>query len=469
MLVARQSFLRQAVAFCDMLTLVAALTISYWLRGPAVKADIGPFSSYFWMLWVILPAWMMSLWFVGLYRSGTYGSPARLVSTVVQAQTVAALLLLSSMYLTKSVEVSRVLTQLFIVVSLCAILLQKLTLHEILKRRRQRRSFHRPRVLVVGSAHDSVRYLNLVDRHASMMADVVGVLTPTDEVGFALIRPPLLGGPADLPKVLTTMIVDEVVVLTRLWPAITDRIATACAVRGVVMRLMIDVPRASVGAWRADDCGSGIFFLSLTAMSQDVIWLAVKRVLDVVGATVGLMICAVAWLLYGWRLKRETGASTFFCQCRVGQNGRRFVLYKFRTMYPDAEERIDELRTKNQMQGPMFKLEHDPRVTATGQWLRKRHLDELPQFWNVLRGEMSLVGTRPPTEDEVKKYDAHHHRRLSMKPGLTGLWQLNGNHRVNDFEDVVKLDCDYIEHWSLRRDLHILMATVSKVLRGDAW
>jgi lipopolysaccharide/colanic/teichoic acid biosynthesis glycosyltransferase len=121
------------------------------------------------------------------------------------------------------------------------------------------------------------------------------------------------------------------------------------------------------------------------------------------------------------------------------------------------------------MQGPMFKLEHDPRVTVTGHKLRRRHLDELPQFWNVLKGEMSLVGTRPPTEDEVREYEAHHHRRLSMKPGLTGLWQLNGNHGVRNFEDVVMLDCDYIEHWSLWRDLQILMATVKKVLRADAW
>jgi lipopolysaccharide/colanic/teichoic acid biosynthesis glycosyltransferase len=235
------------------------------------------------------------------------------------------------------------------------------------------------------------------------------------------------------------------------------------------MRLMIDVPSASVGAWRADDCGGGVFFLSLTAVSQDVLWLAIKRGLDITGAAVGLTICAFVWLLYGWRLKCETGASALFRQNRIGQNGRRFVLYKFRTMYRDAEDRLAELRAKNQMHGPMFKLENDPRVTATGLRLRKRHIDELPQFWNVLKGEMSLVGTRPPTEDEVREYNAHHYRRLSMRPGITGLWQLNGNQRVNNFEEVVKLDCEYIDRWSLRRDLHILIATVKKVFRADAW
>ncbi len=469
MLVARRTFLRQAVATCDALTLVAAFAFSYWLRGPAVHADIGSFSEYLWMLWVILPAWLISLWFTGLYSSGTYRHVTTLVAAVLSAQFIAALLLLSSMYMTKSVEVSRVLTQLFIAISFCATLAQKLALHTVLERRRHRSSLHRARVLLVGNAQDSARYIDLVDRHASMTAGVVGLLTPADEIGPVPGHPPIVGRPADLPDVLAKMIVDEVVVLTRLWPAIMERIAVACAARGVVMRLMMEVPPASVGAWRADDCGGGIFFLSLTAVPQDVVRLAVKRVLDVVGATVGLMMCALAWLIYGWRLRRETGASAFFRQYRVGQNGRRFVLYKFRTMGRDAEERLAELRAQNQMQGPMFKVKQDPRVTATGKRLRRRHLDELPQFWNVLKGEMSLVGTRPPTENEVHEYDAHHHRRLSMKPGLTGLWQLNGNHGINNFEDVVKLECEYIEHWSLRRDLQILVATVKKVLRADAW
>jgi exopolysaccharide biosynthesis polyprenyl glycosylphosphotransferase len=469
MLVARQTFLRQAVVSCDGLTLIAALSTSYWLRGPAVKANIGPFSNYFWMLWMIVPAWLMSLWFAGLYRSGTYRHVTRLIAAVVRAQAIASLLLLSSMYITKSVEVSRVLTQLFIAVSFCAILLQKLALHAILERRRYHLGFHRPRVLLIGSDQDSACYTNLVDHHASMVGHVVGILTLFDEVTPLPSQVPIVGRPNDLPNILATMIVDEVVVLTRLWPALMERIATACAVRGVVMRLMMDVPPASVGAWRADDYGNGVFFLSLTAVPQDVLRLAIKRVLDVIGSTLGLIICAIAWLLYGWRLKRETGASAFFRQYRIGQNGRRFLLYKFRTMRHDAEERLTELRTQNEMHGPMFKLEHDPRVTATGQRLRRRHLDELPQFWNVLKGEMSLVGTRPPTEDEVCEYVTHHHRRLSMKPGLTGPWQLNGNRKVNSFEDVVKLDCEYIDHWSLRRDLQILMATVMKVFRADGW
>jgi lipopolysaccharide/colanic/teichoic acid biosynthesis glycosyltransferase len=138
-------------------------------------------------------------------------------------------------------------------------------------------------------------------------------------------------------------------------------------------------------------------------------------------------------------------------------------------MRADSERLKAVLDSQNEMNGPIFKLKDDPRVTPTGRKLRRRHLDELPQFWNVLKGEMSLVGTRPPTGDETVAYLEHHQRRLSIKPGLTGLWQLNGNGAVKDFEEVVKLDCEYIDNWSLWLDAKIVAKTVSKVLRGDAW
>jgi lipopolysaccharide/colanic/teichoic acid biosynthesis glycosyltransferase len=138
-------------------------------------------------------------------------------------------------------------------------------------------------------------------------------------------------------------------------------------------------------------------------------------------------------------------------------------------MGDDAEQQKGALSQLNQMDGPMFKIEYDSRVTPTRRKLRRRHLDELPQFWNVLRGEMSMVGTRPPTRDETAVYRNHHYRRLSMKPGIRGLWQLSGNRAVKGFEDVVSLDCQYIDDWSLWLDLKILAKTVGKVVRGDGW
>ncbi len=196
--------------------------------------------------------------------------------------------------------------------------------------------------------------------------------------------------------------------------------------------------------------------------------LAIKRLMDIVGALAGLMIGMVAYLVYNRRIRRESGGSVIFRQARVGEHGRVFEMYKFRTMKTDAEVALEKLHVHNEMRGPVFKIRNDPRIIPLGRWLRRYHVDELPQFWNVLRGEMSLVGPRPPTPAEVQLYSPAHLLRLRVKPGLTGLWQVYGN-SVYDFEEIVKLDCRYIDRWSLLLDLKILIRTVPKILKGRGW
>lgn len=154
----------------------------------------------------------------------------------------------------------------------------------------------------------------------------------------------------------------------------------------------------------------------------------------------------------------------FFSQWRVGKNGRRFKIYKFRSMYTDAEERKKELMSQNKMNGLMFKMDEDPRIFPAGHIIRKFSLDEFPQFWNVLKGDMSLVGTRPPTVDEFEQYEEHHRIRLSIKPGITGLWQVSGRSDITDFEEVVQLDNQYIVNWSLKLDIKIMLKTIGVVL-----
>ena len=192
-----------------------------------------------------------------------------------------------------------------------------------------------------------------------------------------------------------------------------------------------------------------------------------KRVLDIIGGLVGLVITGGLLLIVGPAIAIESPGPILFSQTRVGKNGRRFKIYKFRSMYMDAEERKKELMEKNKMSGLMFKMDDDPRITKVGKFIRKTSIDEFPQFWNVLKGDMSLVGTRPPTEDEFKQYKARYKKRLSMKPGITGLWQVSGRSTITDFEDVVKLDVQYIENWSFGLDLKILVQTVLVVLKHD--
>lgn len=192
-----------------------------------------------------------------------------------------------------------------------------------------------------------------------------------------------------------------------------------------------------------------------------------KRVLDIIGGIVGLIITGVFVIIIGPAIVIESPGPIFFSQTRIGKNGRRFKIYKFRSMYMDAEERKKELMEKNKMSGLMFKIDDDPRITKVGKFIRKTSIDEFPQFLNVLKGDMSLVGTRPPTEDEFKQYKARYKKRLNMKPGITGLWQVSGRSSITDFEDVVKLDVQYIENWSLGLDIKILLQTVLVVLKHD--
>ena len=200
--------------------------------------------------------------------------------------------------------------------------------------------------------------------------------------------------------------------------------------------------------------------------------LTIKRMMDIAGGLVGLLITGVAYIIVAPIIKMQSPGPALFKQQRVGKNGRVFCIYKFRSMYMDAEERKKALMEKNEMTGHMFKMKDDPRIIGSekgpgkgiGNFIRKTSIDELPQFWNVLKGDMSLVGTRPPTINEYEQYDLHHMRRLSAKPGLTGMWQTSGRSEITDFEEVVKLDVEYIENWSLLLDVKLILKTIKVVL-----
>lgn len=185
-----------------------------------------------------------------------------------------------------------------------------------------------------------------------------------------------------------------------------------------------------------------------------------KRSLDIAGALVGMAGLAVVSIFLVPIIKLDSKGPVIFRQKRVGKNGRIFDFYKFRSMCADAEAQKKKLMAQNEMDGLMFKIKDDPRITKVGRFIRKTSLDELPQFWNVLKGDMSLVGTRPPTLDEYEKYESWQKARLSMRPGITGLWQVSGRSDIKDFDEVVKLDMEYIDNWSMMLDIKILLKTV---------
>ena len=191
-----------------------------------------------------------------------------------------------------------------------------------------------------------------------------------------------------------------------------------------------------------------------------------KRLFDIGGGIIGCLITLCIYPFVAIKIKKADPGPIIFGQMRIGKNGRQFRLYKFRSMFVDAEERKKDLMDQNEVAGPMFKIKDDPRIIpGIGKFIRNYSIDELPQFFNILKRDMSLVGTRPPTIEEFEHYEAHHKARLSFKPGLTGLWQVSGRNRIDDFERVVFLDKKYIEKWNLREDIKILAKTVIVVLQ----
>ena len=206
-----------------------------------------------------------------------------------------------------------------------------------------------------------------------------------------------------------------------------------------------------------------------TSNQMTEVWLIwIKRFIDIIGAIIGLLLTGILYLYVAPKIKKADPGPVLFKQKRIGKNGREFDLYKFRSMYMDAEDRKKELMKENEMDGLMFKMEDDPRVLpGIGEKIRRTSIDEFPQFINVLLGDMSLVGTRPPTVDEFKQYSPHHKMRLSFKPGITGLWQVSGRNNITDFEEVVALDNEYIKTWSIWSDIKILMKTVLVVFKKE--
>jgi exopolysaccharide biosynthesis polyprenyl glycosylphosphotransferase len=192
-----------------------------------------------------------------------------------------------------------------------------------------------------------------------------------------------------------------------------------------------------------------------------------KRAFDIVGASLGMLILIIAYPFLSLSIKLTSRGPVFFNQVRVGKNGKRFVIYKFRTMSNNAEKELKGLKKQNVCDGAIFKMRDDPRITPIGRVMRKLSLDELPQFINVLKGEMSLVGTRPPTPDEVGSYQKWHHRRISIRPGITGLWQVSGRNKITNFDEIVKLDLKYIDTWSMWFDIKIILKTILVVFERD--
>ncbi|MCM1308216.1 MAG: sugar transferase [Butyrivibrio sp.] len=287
-----------------------------------------------------------------------------------------------------------------------------------------------------------------------------------DMVGEELLGVPITSGYSDMVKYVKDEAIDEVF--------FDVPYATGNSLRpyimefenmGVVVHLNIEILENFSDFRKSLSMLGSIPVITFANNYYDANKMMIKRIIDILGSLVGIVITLIVAVFLAPALLIESRGPLIFKQKRVGRNGRYFYIYKFRSMYKDAEERKKALMEQNEMKGLMFKMTDDVRVTKVGKFIRRTSIDELPQFFNVLMGDMSLVGTRPPTVDEFKQYESYHKRRLSMKPGITGMWQVSGRSNIEDFEEVVKLDLQYIDNWSIGLDIKILFKTVSAIFK----
>lgn len=282
---------------------------------------------------------------------------------------------------------------------------------------------------------------------------------------------PVMANGANFMKWVRNSSLDEIFINTPVGLAIsTNDYIKELESMGVTVHVNIPVSEEIVNSpgFGKMECSmyAGYPMASFTAKSISTTGAMAKRIFDFIFGLIGTILSAPIIALTAIPLLIESKGPLIFKQQRVGKNGRIFNIYKLRSMYADAEERKKELEKSNKMNGLMFKMDEDPRITKVGKFIRKTSIDELPQFWNILKGDMSLIGTRPPTLDEFEKYESHHKRRLSMKPGITGMWQVSGRSNIHDFEEIVKLDCEYIDNWSPWLDIKIFFKTIKVVLKG---
>ncbi len=412
-------------------------------------------------LLLYVSTWVTILWIRGGYRlraRWSFASDARLI---LGAGAWLALGTFAFLYLAKLPDVSRPYLIVLLGVQLATTGLVRAAIRLVFGRAR-RRGQNLRHVVVLGTGATGRAFAQKLEEHPDLGLHVTGFLgaaAPDLPANWAYL------GPIEkLADVVHSEVVDEVAIclVTEDWGLI-ESIAALCETEGKVVRMPVAMPRLTIATAHVEDL-DGTPVLSLLAGSNAALALVVKRILDVVVATTGIIVLAPLLAGLAMVIVLTDGRPILFRQERVGLHGRRFRVMKFRSMIADADSMIDQLMEHNEINGHAFKISADPRITRVGRFLRRSSLDELPQLWNVIRGEMSLVGPRPPLPREVASYDAWHRRRLSMKPGITGLWQIEGR-REREFDQWVQKDLEYIDRWSPWLDIQILLRTIPALLR----
>lgn len=446
----------QAFGFLTLICDLAITTISF--SASRLSGDLL-------LLLIILPLWALLFKGMRLYESQRFGTLKKEIFNIIKAVSIGILFLSALSFIFDLRYLNRGLVLVFFIINAALLALWRASIRVFLRSVREK-GYNYRNFLIIGTGKEAEKILQLVNELKHLGIRVSGLIAPNTEDnggnGGRIQGYNILGTVDDLPDILYRECVDgAIIALPVNYFKNLKKSLEICEEMGIAAYISSDFLKRKVAkAYLEELCGMP--FLSFTTTPQFPGLIAIKRFLDIAISSLLLILLSPLLLAIGLSIKLTSKGPALFRQSRVGLYGRRFTLLKFRTMVYNAEQLKTGLDANNAMDGPAFKIKNDPRITAAGRILRKLSIDELPQLINVLRGEMSLVGPRPPLPEEVAKYARWQIRRLSMPPGITCTWQANGRNHIR-FEDWMKLDLQYIDNWSLLLDLKILFKTVFAV------
>ncbi len=477
----KEAFLRDVFKLLDFLIIVLAFFLAYYVSfflrdefalgemAYAPSMDIDGFmhfiSKNYLLLIGAIPAWIIGHSWQGGYEEFRGKKYYQVVFEVLKSTALMGLALGSLIFLFKLKLTSRLFIGVFGGVLVSLICLEKYLLNYFLDYV-QSKGFNQINLLIVGSGERAQNFIRMVKKHSKWGLRIVGLIDDEHAMyGKEVEGFRVLGRIQDIPLILHRKVVDRVIfVVPRLWLNRIDEAILACEKEGVSTSISMDLYDLKIAKPRQTDF-SGFPLLEYETIHAREWQFFIKRALDIILSLFAIVMASPIMLLIAIAIKLESRGPIFFKQKRCGLNGRQFTLYKFRSMVVNAEVKRKELEKANEMDGPVFKIKRDPRVTNIGRFIRKTSIDELPQFFNVLKGDMSLVGPRPPLPVEVDMYQLWQRRRLSLKPGVTCIWQVSGRNNIK-FERWMEMDLEYIDNWSIWLDVKILFRTVYVVLTG---